>query len=404
VRCSPIYDLIKFRGWPANFELGLAAERGRMRSWTTHKEFTRRRPSNVDRTTGTPSGRQPYREGCTKLSLTRRRRFHMARLLYIIFSRSPHCGSRKIARHLRNELDLFQLQVLDTLLRDQSLTRAAEALNMTQPALSKTLARLREHFDDPLFVRVGFQMKPTTKALGLAGQIKNILKEVSLLKSEQLPFSPEVSSRHFKFAGPDVAAVVLLPPILKQMRVRAPDARLSAVQLDAEHLHGWLESGEVDLAAGDYPFLVQGIKRQRLFITNHVSLVRKCHPRIAELTSLDAFADEHHVLVSTLDMRHATRAAEDALEQAIPKKRVAARVPGFAAAAVLAKYTEAIVTLPKPIAIMMARELNLDIFQTPVKLPDTEVYQYWHERYDRDPGHEWLRALFRDECTRFESA
>jgi DNA-binding transcriptional LysR family regulator len=303
--------------------------------------------------------------------------------------------SQIIARHTRNELDLFQLQVLDTLLREQSITRAAEVLNMTQPALSKTLARLREHFEDPLFVRVAFQMKPTTKALGLEEQVRKIINEVSLLNSEQFPFCPETTVRQFKFAGPDVAVVVLLPPILKQMNILAPDARLSAVQLDAEHLHGWLESGEVDLAAGDYPFLVQGIKRQRLFKTNHLSLVSKCHPRIAELTSADMFLEEQHVLVTTLNMGNHTRAAEEALELAIPKRNVVARVPGFAAAAILAKHTDAIVTLPKPIAIAMARELNLDFFQTPIKLPDTEVYQYWHERYDRDPGHEWLRGLFR---------
>lgn len=152
---------------------------------------------------------------------------------------------------------------------------------------------MREHFEDPLFVRVAFQMKPTTKALGLAGRIRNILNEICLLKSEELPFSPETTSRRFKLPGPDVAVVVLLPPVLKEMQVRAPNARLSAIQLDVQHLHGWLESGEADLAVGNYPFLVQGIKRQRVFRINHLSLVRKGHPRFAELTSPDTFAAEH---------------------------------------------------------------------------------------------------------------
>jgi DNA-binding transcriptional LysR family regulator len=321
-------------------------------------------------------------------------------LSFVPVTDEPSPGEPIIARHLRNDLDLFQLQVLDTLLREQSITRAADALNMTQPALSKILARLREHFDDPLFIRVSFQMKPTTKALGLETQVRNILNEVSLLNSEQLHFCSETTSRQFKFAGPDVAVVVLLPPILKRMRALAPGAQLSAIHLDVEHLHGWLESGEADIAVGDYPFLVQGIKRQRLFKTNHLSLVRKGHPRIDELTSASVFAEENHVLVNTLDMGHHTRVAEDALEQNIPKRKIVARVPGFAAAALLAKYTDAIVTLPKPIAIIMACELDLDSFQTPIKLPDTEVYQYWHERYDRDPGHEWLRALVYDQCAR----
>src|SRR5262249_22058568 len=133
-------------------------------------------------------------------------------------------GSPNIARYQRNELDLFQLQVLDTLFREQSLTRAAEAMDMTQPALSKTLARLREHFGDQLFVRVAFEMKPTTKALQLAPQVRNILKELSLLQCEQVPFVPETSTRNFNFAGPDAAVVLFLPPILKYMKEHAPDA------------------------------------------------------------------------------------------------------------------------------------------------------------------------------------
>jgi DNA-binding transcriptional LysR family regulator len=305
-----------------------------------------------------------------------------------------------IARQTRNELDLFQLKVLDTLLREQNLSRAAEVLNMSQPALSKTLARLRDHFDDKLFVRVAFQMKPTAKSLTLAGQIRTILKQISELESTQHPFSPETSSRHFKVAGPDVAVIVLLPPIVKQMRRQASDVRLSAVELDLKHLYEWLESGTVDLAAGDYPFLVQGIKRQRLLKTHHVSLVRNGHPRFADLTSLSAFVEEQHVLVNTLDTLHYARAADEALEIAIPKKQITARVPGFAAAALLAKYTDAIVTLPKPIAMIMARELELEPFKTPIELPDSEVYQYWHERYDRDPGLEWLRTVFHEQCCR----
>jgi DNA-binding transcriptional LysR family regulator len=324
----------------------------------------------------------------------------VAKNVTIISAGSLKSREATIARHARNELDLFQLKVLDTLMREQNLSRAAEVLNMSQPALSKTLAQLREHFDDKLFVRVAFQMKPTAKSLMLAGQIRAILEQITVLESAQRRFAPETSSRHFQFAGPDAAVIVLLPPILKQMRRQASDVRLSAVELDAKHLHEWLESGTVDLAAGDYPFLVQGIKRQQLLKTHHVSLVRNGHPRFASLKSESAFVEEQHVLVNTFDTLQYARPAEEALELAIPKKHVTARVPGFAAAALLAKYTDAIVTLPKPVAMIMARELELEPFKTPVKLPDTEVYQYWHERYDRDPGLEWLRTVFHQQCCR----
>src|SRR3546814_14938021 len=93
---------------------------------------------------------------------------------------------------------------------------------MTQPALSKTLARLREHFDDQLSVRVAFEMKPTSKTLCLAPQIQNILREVSLLESEQLPFMPVTSKRDFKFAGPDAAVVLILSPLISYLQPHVP--------------------------------------------------------------------------------------------------------------------------------------------------------------------------------------
>jgi DNA-binding transcriptional LysR family regulator len=271
---------------------------------------------------------------------------------------------------------------------------------MTQPALSKTLARLREHFGDQLFVRVAFEMKPTAKALQLAPQVRTILKELSLLQCEQVPFVPETSTRNFNFAGPDAAVVLFLPLVLTYMKEHAPDVRLSAVQLDMEHLHDWLESGQVDLTAGSFPDLVQGIKRQRLFGFNYLSLVRKGHPRLSGLSSMSAFIEERHVVVAAIGTGHHTQILQQVLESVIPKERIFAHVPGFAAAALLAKHIDAVVTMPTPIGFVLARELGLEIFQPPVKLPDTDIYQYWHERYDRDPGHEWLRALFYDQCSR----
>jgi len=118
---------------------------------------------------------------------------------------------------------------------------------------------------------------------------------------------------------------------------------------------------------------------------------------------LKGFAAEQHVLVAAEGAGHYNKVAQDALELVIPKKNISARVPGFAAAALLAKYTDAIVTLPRLIAVVLARELDLHFFETPVKLPEIEIYQYWHERYDRDPGHVWLRSLFHDHCSRIVS-
>src|SRR5262245_45116812 len=113
------------------------------------------------------------------------------------------------ARH-NGELDLHHLQVLDVLLREHSLTRAAQVLNVTQPALSKTLARLRRYFDDPLFVRVSLRMEPTPKALELQAPIAAILERMRALRSEHVPFDPKTSDRIFNFCVVDAGVIKLL--------------------------------------------------------------------------------------------------------------------------------------------------------------------------------------------------
>jgi DNA-binding transcriptional LysR family regulator len=297
-----------------------------------------------------------------------------------------------ILRDHEGELDLYQLRVLDTLLREQSLTRAALVLDTTQPALSKVLARLRAYFDDPLFVRVSLHMEPTPKALGLADQVRTILEQMQMLRSSQVPFDARKSTRTFSFFAVDAAVVVMLPRLVKALQQQSSQVHLRAVQLEEEHLHDWLKSGRVDLAIGSYPALAQGIRKQRLFSAGYSSLARKGHPRLGDAPTVQAFAGEQHVLVSASGTGHAIQLAEQALEEAIPAQNITVRVPGFAAAAMVAKHTDAVVTLPSPLAVLLAKELDLQLVKPPIRLPEFEISQYWHERFHRDPANQWLRS------------
>jgi len=139
------------------------------------------------------------------------------------------------------EIDLHHLRVLEILLSERSLTRAAKVLDVTQPALSKTLARLRRYFDDPLFVRVSHRMQPTPKALALAKPVAEVLEQMRALRGEHAVFDPRVSTRTFQFCVVDAGVIKLLPPLLNRVTVEAPNVRLRVVQLDGEHLESWLE-------------------------------------------------------------------------------------------------------------------------------------------------------------------
>lgn len=292
------------------------------------------------------------------------------------------------------DLDLHHLRVFDSLMRERSLTRAARALNVTQPALSKTLARLRRHFADPLFVRMSLRMEPTPKAIELAEPVRGILDRMRNLKTTHVPFDPRTSRRTFTFCVVDAGIAKLLPPLVTMMMREAPHVRLQVLQVDAQQLEGWLESGKIDFAMGSYPALVKGVRRQLLWVERYVGVVRKGHPRLGPRPSLRAFVAEKHVLVSTQGTGHAHRRAERAIEAAIPPANIVCRVPMFIAAAVMAKHTDTVATLPLSIATMLARDLDLEIIAPPIKLPKIEIAQYWHERFDREPGIQWIRKVF----------
>jgi DNA-binding transcriptional LysR family regulator len=302
------------------------------------------------------------------------------------------------------EPDLHELRVLDVLLRERSLTRAARELDVTQPAISKTLKRLRKAFDDPLFVRVARRMEPTPKASELQDPVRAILERMQRLRSEHIPFDSSTSHRTFNFSVVDAGLIKLLPPLVERLMREAPHVRLNVLQLEAAHLEQGLETGKLDFAMGSFPDLSKAIRRQPLWSERYVGVVRQDHPRITAEPTLRAFTAEQHVLVSIRGSGHAHQVMERALEAAIPPEQVICRIPMFIGAAVLAKHTDAIATLPASIGNVLAADLDLQVFRVPLKLPKIEIFQYWHDRVHRDRGNQWIRSVFRSLFRKSSSA
>lgn len=291
------------------------------------------------------------------------------------------------------ELDLRHLRVFEVLLRERNLTRAAAVLDANQPAISKTLASLRLYFADPLFIRVGHRMEPTAKALELESSIRGLLDEVTMLRTRHRPFDPLTSSRTFSFSVVDAGIIRLLPPLIRLLHEQAPKVLLRVVPFDVERLESSLESGYLDFAMGSFPSLTKRIRRQVLWPVTYVSIARKDHPRLPPKPTLKAFAAEKHILVSAAG-GHAHHLAERAIEQVIPADHITCRVPTFVTAAFLASQTDAVVTVPQTMAAALAAPLKLRLFVPPMKMPRIEVSQYWHERFHREPGNQWIREVF----------
>jgi DNA-binding transcriptional LysR family regulator len=238
-------------------------------------------------------------------------------------------------------------------------------------------------------------MEPTPKALQLQAPVRAILERVQSLRSEHVSFDPRTSDRTFNFCVVDAGLLKLLPPLVDRLLEEAPSVRLQVLQLEAQHLEPWLESGKLDFAMGSFTSLTKQIRRQPLWVERYVSVARKGHPRIGTEPSARAFAAEKHVLVSIPGSGHAHQTAERALEAAIPPMNIICRIPMFIGAAVVAKHTDAVATLPLSIAAVLAKDLDLQVITPPIKLPKIDIYQYWHERFHRDPGNQWIRSIFK---------
>lgn len=291
--------------------------------------------------------------------------------------------------------DLHHLRVLDMLLREHSLTRAARELDVTQPALSKTLAQLRRYFDDPLFVRVALRMEPTPKALQLRAPVRAILDRAASLRVEHSSFDPATSHRTFNFCVVDAGLLKLLPPLVEKLLHEAPGVRLNVSQIETARLDRSLESGKLDFAMGSFPALPKNIRRQPLWVERYVSVARRGHPRLSGEPTLRAFAAEKHVMVSIAGSGHAHEIMQRALEAAVPRENVVCRIPIFTGAAMLARQTDAIATLPLSVATALADDLDLQIITPPIKLPKIDIFQYWHARFHSDPANQWIRSVFK---------
>ena len=178
-----------------------------------------------------------------------------------------------------NAIDTRLLLVFDEIYRRRSVSEAADAMDMGQPAVSVALAKLRHQFGDPLFVRTSGGMEPTPFAQGLAPHVRQALATVEVVLRHRNDFKPETSVRNFRIAMADISQLVLLPRLWERLHVIAPGIRIEILPLTAETGER-LAAGEADFALGFLPQLVTGIYQKVLFHQNFVCLVSRQHPRI----------------------------------------------------------------------------------------------------------------------------
>jgi DNA-binding transcriptional LysR family regulator len=291
-------------------------------------------------------------------------------------------------RNVAGQLDLQLLLALEALLRHRHLTRAADALGVTQPVMSKHLRRLRAVLQDPLFVRAAGGIAPTPRAEALAAPLAQILE---LTRTRLLPepeFDGATSRREFILCVSDFGATVLLPALLTELFARAPGVRLRVLSSD-EGFAERLGSGEADLLVGLADRIPESIRTSVLYTDPYACLVRRDHPAAHDLNA-ERFANAQHVVVAPGSAGR--NVAEIAIRERVPEARIVLRLPAFAAVPSVIASSDLVVTLPRRVAETIARGGEFAVLAPPFTLPDVTVLLAWHRRNDADPAHRWLRA------------
>ena len=302
-----------------------------------------------------------------------------------------------LARH-----DLNALVTLHALLDSRSVTRAAQRLNLSQPAVSRTLARLRQAFDDPLFVRTHRGLRPTARAEALGPPLARLLEELGALLAPP-EFDPASTSRRFQLATTDYGMHTFLAPQWQVLKGQAPHLRLD-IQGYSGSIEQKLDEGGPELALCVPGERVPASVHGREIGSDHfVCVMRENHPLASqgELT-LEAFLEADHQLIS---MGGDDRGAVDlALARQGLERRVSLRQPHFLASFSATQHSDLLLCVPGCLAASVLGHWPLALRRLPLEVAPFSYWLVWHERHHADAGHSWLRqTLFQELQTRYRT-
>ncbi|MFG1270832.1 LysR family transcriptional regulator [Xanthobacter versatilis] len=291
-----------------------------------------------------------------------------------------------------SRLDLNLFVVLDAIYTEGNITRAARTLNLTQPALSHALGRLRRVFDDPLFIRQGSAMMPTPMVRSLIGPVRQSLKTLAASVQQAKAFDPAAAQRTFTIGFRDVMEARILRPLMAWLDREAPGVEIASVRIEGDVLESDLAGGVLDLAVEVLrPGLSSRVQRMPLTRDELVVVAGDGHPALAGGLNLDRYLAAGHVLVSS---RRSGIGLEDVeLARLGHQRRVRLRCQQYYAACRVAAETELLLTMPGQYARMINRGLATTIHPFPLPVPPVTIYLYWHEQAALDPANQWVRGV-----------
>jgi DNA-binding transcriptional LysR family regulator len=289
-------------------------------------------------------------------------------------------------------LNLNLLPVLDALLAERSVSRAAARVGLSQPAASNALAQLRAHFDDPLLVRKAGGMAPTERALALAGPLRAALLALEQGLQASTAFDPAAAAQNFTIMTNDFVAFAMLPRLLARLQHEAPGVQLQIRAWQEHVVPSELARGDADLMLGfNRPGLPVGHHATPLFQDRFVFVARKGHPKVNGRITLATYTKLAHVLVS--HEPNGRGVVDEVLAQRGLKRHVALRVSHFLLVPPILATTDLVAAQSQIVVRPCADSLKLQMIKMPLAVPEATVQMIWHDRMAASPAHAWLRRV-----------
>ena len=293
-----------------------------------------------------------------------------------------------------NQIDLNLLVVFNEIYQFQHISIVAKRLQLSQPAVSNALARLRTTFNDPLFVRTKQGMQPTPYAEQLSEPIRAALTSITNAINPPENFVPSTSQRQFTLALTDVAEVYFMPRLIAHCMRFAPQITIKTSRIDGNEGDEWMDdlgSGKLDFALGAFINVSEALYQRRLFNQQFVVLMRAAHPKApTPLTAQDLLIYPH------IQVANKTSPYDDinrTLEKAGVFKNNKISVPHFTAVPYIVSQHDLLATVPQKLAQSTALPFNLTYQNHPLTLPSLQTHIFWHKRFHQDAGNIWMRTV-----------
>lgn len=295
-----------------------------------------------------------------------------------------------------HQIDLNLLVLFNALYQSRSVSIAADTLCISQSAFSHGLSRLRKRLSDDLFVRINNVMEPTLVAHELALYVSPALEQIQSGLNSGESFDPLTSELELVFAATDYMQFSLLPRLVSHISEKAPNIAITVIPSEDKMPTDKLINGDIDFILGFSHEVERSstIDYQTWFTDSYITIAKKNHPQLVDGLSLDKFLQLSHVRISPWGEKQGV--VDLQLAKLGYKRNVLLQLPSVLAAPYAIQNSELLLTLPKHVASHVAKDLDVELYSTPVQIPEYQLNVYWHKLNANKASHRWLTKLIKE--------